>query len=229
MSVLAESGLPNQPYIHVVGTAEVKKPADTALFKFQVGKKEPDQVKAKAATQAMAAKVFAILKDFKIASNDIVAEDIKAAPEIERRESDPNYNKIAGYVVTREFEVKIRDVSIISNFVDRLLSIEGSQVNEVTSSYSKEKEVEQQLWMDALKNARERAEGTLKAMNMKIYAVFAVSNDGFTSIPSDMLGGNERVVVTGMNISTAPIQDFRLKPVKLSESLHVIYLTSPAN
>lgn len=36
LSVLAEGGLPNQPYIYVEGKAEIQKPADMVTLRFDL-------------------------------------------------------------------------------------------------------------------------------------------------------------------------------------------------
>lgn len=96
----------------------------------------------------------------------------------------------------------------------------------MVSGFSKQKETEDQLWDSALTNARQRAEKTLKTMNMKIDSVFAVSPVAFLEIQTNMFGGKERVVVTGMNIPAH--SEYRLADVTISQSVHVIYLISPA-
>jgi hypothetical protein len=66
---------------------------------------------------------------------------------------------------------------------------------------------------------------------MRIDSVFAVSVAPFPEVQSRMFGTTERVVVTGSYIPTggnlAPSQ-YRLAPVTISQSIHVIYLISPA-
>jgi hypothetical protein len=61
-------------------------------------------------------------------------------------------------------------------------------MHDVESDYSKRREMEDHLWLEALNKARERAEATLKAINMKIDSVFAVSPEAFTQIQEKILG-----------------------------------------
>ncbi len=46
LSVFAQGGLPNQPYIYVVGTAETEKPADMVTLGFDLVGRNADLVKA---------------------------------------------------------------------------------------------------------------------------------------------------------------------------------------
>jgi uncharacterized protein YggE len=84
ISVLAESGLPNQPYIYVEGKAEIEKPADMMTLQFNLVGRAPQQPKANEEVQTKATKILALLKDQKIANEDVIAEDIRSEPEFER-------------------------------------------------------------------------------------------------------------------------------------------------
>jgi uncharacterized protein YggE len=123
--------------------------------------------------------------------------------------------------------VKVRDVSVFPKLVDELIAIGDVQFTDVITGLWREKQMEDQLWDQALVNARERAEKTLKNMNMKIDAVFAVSPVAYPEIQGKMFGNFEKVIVTG---SYAPQQEpeYRLAGVTLSQDVHVIYLISPA-
>jgi uncharacterized protein YggE len=61
-TLLAQGGLPNQPYIYVEGKAEIKKPADMVTLRFDMVGHNADQAKANEDVQAKANKVFGLLK-----------------------------------------------------------------------------------------------------------------------------------------------------------------------
>ncbi len=114
ISVLAEGGLPNQPYIYVQGKAEIEKPADIATLRFNLVARGPDQVKANQQVQANATKIFALLDGRKIAAQDVIAGDLSSEPEYQETESSRTRGKLIDYKVTRPFTVKVRDLSSIS-------------------------------------------------------------------------------------------------------------------
>src|SRR3989442_15910850 len=87
ISVFAEGGLPSQPYIYVEGKAEVKKPADIVTMRFDLVGRAPDQPKANDDVQSKANKIFALLKERKIADADVIAEDLRSEPEFEQEEN----------------------------------------------------------------------------------------------------------------------------------------------
>ena len=228
ISVFAGDGLPDRPYIYVQGKAEIQKPADLAILNFDIVVRAPDQPKANDQLQSEANKVFDLLKSRKIAETDVIAENLNSEPEFEQEETSPRRRgKLLDYRVVRTFRVKIRDVTVFPKLVNDLLAIGGVEFSGIESGFSKEKELEIQIWDKALANARERADSTAKAMGMKIDSVFAVSPVAFLEIESKIFGtaiGSrgaevERVIET---------PQYRLAPITVSQDVHVIYLISPA-
>jgi uncharacterized protein YggE len=224
--VLAEGGLPGKPYIYVQGRADAQKSADTVTIRFDVVARSPDQVKANQDVQQKSAKVFALLKDHKVGDKDLIAYGVFSEPQFEEEGNGQHRGKVIGYTVRRNFELRLRDVTAFPKLIGELAAFDGIELSNVDTGFSKEAEVEEQLWEKALANARERAEKTLKPMGMKIDSVFAVSPLPFPEIYTKMFSETERYVVTG---SAAPAPEYHLGSVNVSQSVHVIYLISPAN
>jgi uncharacterized protein YggE len=228
ISVLAEGGLPNQPYIYVEGKAEIQKLADMVTLRFEVVARDPVQPKANQEVQAKAIKIFDLLKSRKIAENDVIAESLRSEPEFEEDENySRGHGKLIGYSVTRPFEVKVRDVTAFPKLVDELIALGGVQFSGIDGGLSKEKEMQDQVWEKALTDARTRAEKTLKPMGMKIDSVFAVSPVTFPEIQQRIFGSEETVAGRAAYAAKAPQQaEYHLAPVTVSQSVHVIYLIS---
>lgn len=228
IAAFAEGGLPDKPYIYVEGKAEVKKPADLVTMRFELVGRAPDQPKANADVQSKANKILALLKEKKIAENDVIAEDLRSEPEYEREEDySRGHGKLIGYKVTRPFQIKVRDVAAFPKLADELINIQGVEFSGNEGGLVKEREIEPEVWQKALENAREQAEKTLKPLNMKIDSVFAVSPVSFPEIQSRIFGteGTEAMRAA----AGAPEQpQYRLAPITISQSVHVIYLISPA-
>src|SRR6266550_681767 len=169
ISVFSEGGLPDKPFIYVEGRAEMQKPADIVTLRFELVARAPEQPKANQEVQSKANKIFTMLKQRKIANNDVIAESIRTESEFEREENYPyKSGKLIGYKVSRPFQVKIRDITIFPKLADDLIAIGGVEFWGIDGGLAKEKEMENEVWDKALTNARERAEKTLNAMNMKI-------------------------------------------------------------
>jgi hypothetical protein len=114
--------------------------------------------------------------------------------------------------------------------VDELLAIGGTEFSGIDTGLIKEKEITEEMFEKALVNARERAEKTLNTIGMKIDSVFAVSPVAFTGIQRGIFGSSvptaeyESALPAGGRNASA----YRLAPITVSQSVHVIYLISPA-
>ena len=228
--VFAEGGLPAQPYIYVEGKAEIKKPADIVTMRFDLIGRAPDQPKANADVQAKANKIFALLKEHKIADDDVIAEDLRSEPEYEQDENSARgHTKLIGYKVTRPFQIKIRDVTAFPKLADELVNISGVEFQGIEGGLTKEKEIEPEVWQKAISNAREQAERTLKPLNMRIDSVFAISPVAFPSIQSRIFGAEPTEAAAAAYRAEGPAApEYRVAPIEISQSVHVIYLISPA-
>ena len=228
--LFAGDGLPNQPYIYVLGTAEIKKAPDIATLQFNLVGRDPNQVKANADVQARANRVFALLKEKKIAQADVIAQDIRSEAQFERNEAHPReYGKLVGYVVMRPFTVKIQDVTIFPKLVDELIAIGNAELTSIVPGLSNDKEMTDQLWDKAIMDARNKAEKTVKQAGMKIDSVFAISPVAFPEIDTEIFPQNGPVIVTGSNIPNAEegTAQYWLGRVSLNQKVHIIYLISP--
>jgi uncharacterized protein YggE len=240
LSLFAQGGLPDKPYIYVEGKAEVEKPADLVTLRFDVVARNPDQAKANQDVQSKANKIFGLLNDRKVAQADVIASDLKSEPQFEKHEEyGSKRGKITGYSVTRTFAAKIRDIQSFASVVDQLIAISGVEFSGIEPGLTKETEIRDEMFEKALTNARERASKTVTAVDMKIDSTFAVSPVAFPEIRSRIFGSDlseataERVVVTGSYIPSSGVgnpvvSEYRLAPLLVSQTVRVIYLISPA-
>jgi uncharacterized protein len=231
--ILAQGGLPNQPYIYVEGKAEVEKPADMVTLRFDLVTRNIEQTKANQEVQTKVTKVLALLDSYKIAENDVVAQDLTSEPEYQEDEnSTRNRGKLIDYKVTRPISVKVRDLTVFSKLVDGLIGLGDVEFSGIEAGLSKEKEMQDEVWGKALANARERAEKTLKEIGMKIDSVFAVSPVTFPEIKQKIFGSTEAIALrNAMPYQATAKPDpahYRLAPVAVNQSVHVIYFISPS-
>jgi uncharacterized protein YggE len=227
LSVLAQGGLPDKPYIYVEGKAEIEKPADMVTLRFDLVARNADQAKANQEVQAKANKIFALLNDKKIPRSDVIAADVKSEPQFEGDDSGRKKGKLIGYTVIRRFQVKVVDVPAFPGLVEELISITGVEFTDVDPGLTKEKQLQEEIWEKALVNAREQADKTAKAMGVKIDTVFAISPIPFPQIRAQMLRQDYAEAMAERSIVTGP-PEYRLGAMTVSQSVHVIYLISPA-
>ncbi len=230
VSLFAQGGLPDRPYIYVQGKGEIEKPADMVTLRFSLIARDPDQAKANQQVQANATKVFAMLDGRKIAKNDVVAEDLTSAAEYEESETYPrDQGKVIGYKVTRPFSVKLRDVTQIPKLVNELLALVGTEFSSIDAGLADEKALKDTVWEKALSNAREQAEKTLAAAGMKIDSTFAISPIAFPKIHAQIFGDsdNEIMAMAARDVVGPPPAEYRLPPIEITQTVHIIYLISP--
>ena len=228
--VFADGGLPSQPYIYIEGTAEVEKPADMASLRFSVVAHNIEQGAANKEVQAAATKIFSLLNTSKIPEKDVIASDLKSEREYEEDEKLPRgRSKLIGYTATRPFMVKVRDLGVFPKLVDDLLAIGSLDFSGIDAGLSNEKELETQVWDKALANAREKAENTVRTAGMKIDSTFAISPVVFPAIESTILGSSAPVLSLNRDlVEKGGFSQYRLPPISVKQTIHVIYLISPA-
>lgn len=226
LSLFAQGGLPDKPYIYVEGRAEIEKPADLIGLTFDLVARNADQSKANQEVQAKANKIFALLNERKIAKNDVTAGSVKSEPEFEGDEYNHKKGKLIGYKVTRAFEVKLRDLTVLPKLVDELMAMTGVEINDLTPALAEQKKLEDEICEKALVSAREQADKTAKSMEMKIDSVFAISPVPFPEIRNRLLRSERGDSVTERVVVTGP-PEYRFGSLTVSQSVHVIYLISP--
>jgi uncharacterized protein YggE len=230
MTILADGGLPNQPYIYVEGKAEIEKPADMVTLNFTEVGRNLDQAKANQEVQGRSNKVLALLDSKKIAEKDVVAGDLSSEAEYEETQTpSQTRGKFVGYNVKRAFSVRVRDVTAFAMIADEVLGMGGCEFSGINAALSNEKEVENQVWEKALANARQQAEETAKAAGIKIDSIFAISPVAFPQIHSKIFGeGAEAFAYSPAQASAKVVPtQYRLAPISVTQSVHVIYLISP--
>ena len=84
-----------------------------------------------------------------------------------------------------------------------------------------------EIRLTALVNAREQADRIAKGMGVTIDSVFAISSKPFPQILSTMLSSEYDEVSRGRTVVTGE-PEYLLGPMTVSQSVHVIYLISPA-
>lgn len=228
-TLLADGGLPGHPYLYVEGKGEIEKPADLVTLRFDLVARDADQVKANAEVQTKASKILALLETRKIGRGDVVASDLRSDPQYQDDPSHPGERgKVVGYVVTRPFAVKVRDIGGFGKLIDELIALGGVEFSGVEPGLVKENEMQDETLGVALANARTQAEKTLKPLGMKIDSVFAVSPVTFPEIVRTIFGSNDTVAYAAS--APAPRQSdsqYRLAPITMTQRIHVIYLIAP--
>jgi uncharacterized protein YggE len=232
LSLFAQAGLPSQPYLYVEGKAELERSADIATLKFDVVERDSDRPKANQKVQAAATKVLTLLNEHKVPEKDVIAQDLRPEPEYDGGEDvGRSHRKVIGYSATRSFVVKLRDLGALSKLVNDLVAVGTVEFTSIEAGLADQRPDQEEVSKKALINARDQAEKALKSVGMKIDSVYAISPVPFPSIQQQIFSSRTSGVagyeVERHMIEPSPLE-YRLSPIAISESVHVIYLISAA-
>jgi uncharacterized protein YggE len=118
---------------------------------------------------------------------------------------------------------------VFPKLVDDFIALGGIEFSGINSGLAKQTELEGEVWDKAVANARERAEKTVKAMNVKVDSVFAVSPVPILDITSTMFPSEQVAAVRALQAPEGGNpSEYRLAPITVTQVVHVIYLISPA-
>ena len=157
LCVFAEGGLPDRPYIYVEGVGKMQREADTVRLRFTLNSLDQKLNAATKKVQDKANKVFALLDNEKIAQKDVVSESIQWRAAREHWDAPTG---VKGYVAIRDFSVTVRDLSAFPKLVDELLALGVEEFKSIEGGLSNQDELNQQVRLKAMADARAHAEKT---------------------------------------------------------------------
>jgi uncharacterized protein YggE len=223
---LHANGLPTSPYIYVRGQASVERKAEFVELRFALAAISSDPVKANAEVQSQAKKVFELLKTTGVADSEVIASDLESETVYEESQERLKIPAVLGYRVTRPFTVKVRTLDKYPKLVDELLALKVAEFHRVTEGVEKPDELKDAVREKAMRDARAKAEKLAKASGLKIDRVWAISPTSFVDLDQEFLGADNHPAPVGAGPDMVP--EYRLAPVRVSDSLHVIFLVSEA-
>ena len=103
----------------------------------------------------------------------------------------------------------------------------------IESGYSKQEEQTTQVREKAMADARNQAEKELKGEGMKIDSIFTISSVPLSQIKGEIFQDDSEQAAVYPLFSVGKTKKFdpseyRLAPISVSQTIHVIYLISPA-
>jgi len=171
--------------INITGEGKVVAVPDIA--KIQLGLQTEDKSVAKAQkdnTDKMNALIDKLKKDFKIDNKDIQTANYNIYPQYDWTN---NRQTLRGYQISQSVNVKIRDLTKISDILNAVGQAGLNQVGGLTFDVDEPENLKQQARELAIKNAREKAESLAKIAGVKLGKVISFSEyaDNSGPIPYD--------------------------------------------
>jgi uncharacterized protein YggE len=153
-----------------------------------------------------------------VRKEDIQASKIQAAPDYDWNNGQ---RTLRGQQVSRQFELKLRDVERYGALVQALAEADVSQINGIRTEFSKQQQLEQDALQQAIANVQVKAKSMAAGFGRKVEGVVAVNEDGGALAPqpfelramkaSAPAGGNESELTVGKRrITKGVAATFRL-------------------
>lgn len=108
-----------------------------------------------------------------IAAKDIQTNNYSVNPTY--RSDSGHYNEIDGYTVNNTIVVKVRDINQTGKVIDAALDAGANEINSLNFTASDTNAVRQEALINAIKDARSKADAIAKGLGMRITGVQNVS------------------------------------------------------
>lgn len=175
------------PSIVVQGKGEVRVKADMAQIRAGVTTQATTAAVALMENSKIMTQVLSGLTDFGIPETDIKTSNFSVSPRYSRpaprSQESPG---IIGYQVTNQVQVKIRDLDRLGAILDRVVQLGANQIHGVQFSVTSPQPLLDQARVEAVKEARRKAELLCQAAGVKLGRVLSIRETG-APIPRPML------------------------------------------
>jgi len=169
----AESCLPPQLSAQAEGFIEAVP--DQAILDVTITHTAPTLAEAKKHVDQIGAAVIRAADKQGIGEDDIQASKIQAAPDYDWNNGK---RELRGQQVSRQFELKLRDVGRYGALVQALADAEVTQINGIRTEFSKQQQLEQDALQQAIVNVQAKAKTMAAGFGRKVENVISVNEDG---------------------------------------------------
>lgn len=187
--------------INVTGIVEKKIAPDYALLSLGSEAKGSSAAEAKNKSDATMSILISQLGNLGIAKTDIQTSNFNIYPDY----SDDG--KVTNYVVDNTITVKINDINQLSTIIDTAAKAGATSINSLNFRSSRTNEYDDMMTVDAIKDARHKADIIANALGMAIDNVENVQTTNATTRPANYEGAMFKS--GGLHTST-PIEEGNL-------------------
>jgi hypothetical protein len=167
--------------IDVVATGEVTRVPDIVRINAGVVTQAPTAVEAIRQNGARMERVRAALRRAGVAERDIQTSSISLQPDYRYQEIRPPV--LTGYRASNEVNVRFRDIAESGRILDALVAEGANQINGPMLGIDRPEAALDEARVQALANARARAELYARALGMRVRKVLYVSETGVPLSP----------------------------------------------
>lgn len=201
--------------ISVTGQAQVSAKPDIAMISVGVQSMAKTAADAIAANSAIMEGVFSAITAAGIDRRDMQTSQFNVGPVGQDRRSAPNNQpKITGFQVNNLLRIKVRNVARVGAVIDALATAGANRFNSISFQIENPTPLLDQARMEAVKDARRKAELMATAAGVKLGPVLSISD---AQRPQ---GGKGEMMQMAAMSKAAPIAEGE---VSLSAQAYVIF------
>lgn len=170
----------NGTLLNVSSNAEATRIPDVARISAGVVTQAVDSNSALRANAQQMDKVMAAIKKSGIAERDVQTSGVNLNPQY--KYEDNKAPQIIGYQASNMVNIKVRDISKLGHVLDALAENGANQINGPMFSIDQPEPVYDQARLDALKQAKTRADTYAKALGLRVVRIVSIdenNNGGF--------------------------------------------------
>lgn len=170
----------NGTLLNVSSNAEATRIPDVARISAGVVTQAVDSNSALRANALQMDKVMAAIKKSGIAERDVQTSGVNLNPQY--KYEDNKAPQIIGYQASNTVNIKVRDISKLGHVLDTLAEQGANQINGPMFSIDQPEPVYDQARLDALKQAKTRADTYAKALGLRVVRIVSIdenNNGGF--------------------------------------------------
>ena len=200
------------------GNAQISADPDRAEFTVTATATKETTDEARIAVSSMTNEAAGILKsEFGVAEDDITTSMISAYPEYRWTEEG---NELIGQRANESISVKIRNIDSLGDIYTRLLGINGIEISNVSlDKEDKSAEIEESR-INAVLDAREKAETYAKAAGVKVGDVISITDNTSSSV---YYPRNVMYAMAAADESSAVSTEYRISDIKVSSTVSMVF------
>ena len=223
------SPLPAQPHVYVEGSAEVEVVPDVMTFTLSLEKSDIDLAAAKADVDARSTLLINTCKKLGIKPDAIATTALSIFPEYEYKDQQRVFS---GNRVSRQVDIKLKDLTKYSQVMKALVDAKITQTINTKLSVSDEKSLEDKVLVNAMADAKARAERLAKSQGKDLGEPFSISEFNTRAEETFSLRVNRGIVgesasdmaPQAMSAKMVSNEPFEPGVMKAKAQVYVVYL-----
>jgi uncharacterized protein YggE len=218
----ANTSLPDNRHISIVGTAELKAKPDIAVVYLEVESLKTKSTNAKKDVDERVNNFLDGLTKFKIDEENVSASSISTEPNYSY--SNNNKKELNGYTAKRNIKVTLNNITQLNALMDFALSIKINGIRNVELKSSKSDSLKNEVNTLAVKNAKKKGNSLASAFDAKLGKIYSINS--MSNQSRYRYGANsdiERIQVTGSMSKPLRPGKYLQENIVFSASISVVF------